>query len=265
MSKTHDRGAEGPPRDPAAVWSAYFTGVALDSWRAAHPPAVTRAEADFIASVLDLKPGARLLDVPCGDGRLLLRLAAAAGVTGIGVDCGADQIAAAQRQAQNRALGISFEARDMRDLPWADAFDAAICFGNSFGYFADTENGEFLAAVHRALAPGGCFLLDTRHVVDSLPPPFAPRTTYRTGNIRVLLEQRYDAASRRVDSLTTFALEGRVEKRSCSYRVYGYAELCALVAGAGFAALRGYADLRGRPYRSGAHRLLLVATKARAG
>ncbi len=39
------------------------------------PPEATRAEADFFEESLETRPGARLLDVPCGDGRLALELA----------------------------------------------------------------------------------------------------------------------------------------------------------------------------------------------
>lgn len=262
MSKA---GARNPPAseppDPAAAWSGHFTGVALDSWLAAHPLPVTRTEADFIARALALAPGARLLDVPCGDGRHLIALAAR-GITGTGVDIGSAQIAAARRAAAEGSLALDFVERDMRELEWTAAFDAALCFGNSFGYFSDDGNAAFLAAVHRALRPGGRFLLDTRHVVAPGPPPFAPRTTYRTGDVLVLIEQSFDAASRRVESVTSYVRGAAVEKRRCSYRLHTYPELCALLGGAGFLGLRGCGDLDGRPYTAECDRLLLVATRA---
>jgi SAM-dependent methyltransferase len=222
---------------------------------------VTRAEADFIALALDLAPGARLLDVPCGDGRHLLALAERE-VTGTGVDLGREQIAVARRAAGERSLPLVFLERDMRDIEWEEAFDAAICFGNSFGYFAEEENRAFLAAIHRALVPGGRFLLDTRHVAEPGPPPFAPRTTYRTGDVLVLIEQTLDPLTRRVDAVTTFIRGGAVEKRHCSYRLTTYAELCAQLSGLGFFACRGFAALDGQPFTPVSDRLLLLATKA---
>src|SRR5262249_28116993 len=53
----------------------FFHGVALDLWRAVVTPAQTRDEADFIHQQLQVPPPARLLDVPCGGGRLSLELA----------------------------------------------------------------------------------------------------------------------------------------------------------------------------------------------
>jgi len=262
MSRAGARNPPAPePPDPAAAWSGHFTGAAFDSWLAAHPPQVTRAESDFIARALALAPGARLLDVPCGDGRHLIALAAR-GITGTGVDVGREQIAAARRVAAERSLPLDFVERDMRELEWTAAFDAAICFGNSFGYFADDGNAAFLAAVQRALVPGGRLLLDTRHVAAPGPPPFAPRTTHRTGAVLVLIEQSFDPASRRVEAVTSYIRGPVVEKRHCSYRLHTYPELCALVAGAGFVGLRGFGDLDGRPYATECDRLLLVATRA---
>jgi len=47
----------------------------LEVQRASHTPEGTRADADWIERVLGLQRGARVLDVPCGAGRLALELA----------------------------------------------------------------------------------------------------------------------------------------------------------------------------------------------
>ena len=62
-------------RPTANWWETFFTGLIVDFWRAAMPPEATRAEADFFEKSLEARPGARLLDVPCGDARLALELA----------------------------------------------------------------------------------------------------------------------------------------------------------------------------------------------
>ena len=56
-------------------WENFFHGVALDFWRAAVSDEQTRADADFIAKQLQLPANAKVLDVPCGNGRLSLELA----------------------------------------------------------------------------------------------------------------------------------------------------------------------------------------------
>ena len=54
----------------------FFHGLALDLWRKAISPKQTKSEADFLVKVLQCEKDSHLLDVPCGNGRLSLALAA---------------------------------------------------------------------------------------------------------------------------------------------------------------------------------------------
>src|SRR5204862_2339237 len=62
------------PMPPSPEWyRTLFTGLFVDAVR--RIPFPTAAEADFIIEVLQPRPGAKLLDVPCGAGRLAIPLA----------------------------------------------------------------------------------------------------------------------------------------------------------------------------------------------
>jgi ubiquinone/menaquinone biosynthesis C-methylase UbiE len=82
-------------------------------------------------AVLDavaMQPGERVLEVGCGGGALLPRLAAAVGPAGrvAGVDISADQIAAARRLSTDIAI-IEATTADIHQLPYEDAsFDALV-------------------------------------------------------------------------------------------------------------------------------------------
>src|SRR5579862_4540602 len=54
----------------------FFRGVALDFWRLAIMPEQTRAEVEFLLGALNGRAGSQLLDVPCGNGRHSIGLAA---------------------------------------------------------------------------------------------------------------------------------------------------------------------------------------------
>ena len=56
-------------------WETFFTGVAVDMWVQAVPEEHTRQEAERLETLLAVRPGAEVLDVPCGAGRLASVLA----------------------------------------------------------------------------------------------------------------------------------------------------------------------------------------------
>lgn len=240
-------------------WENFFSGIALDLWRAAVPPERTRAEADFIQEALRLPAKAKVLDAPCGNGRLSLELAAR-GYQMTGVDIAVEFLEEARAKALERRLTIAWDQRDMRDLPWQSEFDGAFCFGNSFGYFSDDGNVAFLSSVARALKPGTRFILDAA-AAEAILPKFQEHSWAPVGDILFLEENRYDAALGRLHTDYTFVRNGKAEKRSGSHRIYTYRELCRLLEEAGFADLEAFGSLAKEPFKLGAERLLLVATK----
>ncbi len=56
-------------------FETFFQGPAVEFWTRCIPPAVTLADVDFLLKTLKATPGARLLDVPCGNGRHSIELA----------------------------------------------------------------------------------------------------------------------------------------------------------------------------------------------
>jgi SAM-dependent methyltransferase len=102
-------------RQPA-WWEAFFSGLWLDVQRRANSAEQTQRDTARILELLAVDPGAHLLDVPCGDGRVALELAAR-GYQLTGVDLAAPLLADARRHARERGLAVAWEQRDMRALP----------------------------------------------------------------------------------------------------------------------------------------------------
>ena len=114
-------------------YTSFFTGVVVEMWRDAISPEHTRLEADYLAKELRLSPGARVLDVPCGHGRHSVELARR-GYRMTGVDISPEMIRAAQAHAASAGVQVEWRNAEMRELAGPAQFDAAFCFGNSFGY-----------------------------------------------------------------------------------------------------------------------------------
>lgn len=243
-------------------WSTFFSGSVLETLHLMSDEQQTKAEVAFIAKTLELSAGSSVLDVPCGYGRLSLGLLEL-GAQVTGVDIAPGLIQEAQRNAIERGFEAHFASREMRDLPWESEFDAAFCFGHSFGYLDDVGNEQFLRAVRRVLKPGGRFLLDAPCVAESILPNlrFAEGSWHELDEWIVLRKGEHDFKRSRLNVEYTFVREGQVlERKLASYRVYTYLELSRLFELAGFRELKGFSSLGGDPYRTGESLYLLAGT-----
>ena len=214
-------------------WEHFFEGAAVDLWLQAVSPEHTEREAASLARMLDVAAGAELLDVPCGGGRLT-RALADRGYQVTGVDWSAAFLDHARAAGDPARGGVTWERRDMRDLPWRARFDGAFCMGNSFGYLDDEGNAAFLRTVAAALKPGARFVLETPMVLENLLGHIADRPWWKVGDMYLLVANTYDHPTTRLDIEYTFVSNGRVDVRRGSHRAYSYRELAALIDAAGF-------------------------------
>lgn len=250
-------------RDPPAPtyrdtewWREHFSGAMLELWQAIVPPQQALEDADFLLTHGGLQHGRRVLDVPCGEGRVAIELAAR-GVRVTGVDISAGQIEAARLKSVARNLEVEWHVADMRSVPWQARFDAAFCWGDSFGYMDEAGNRDFLAAVHRALVPGGRWAMEMQMVAELLLPRLQRRVSGRAGEFDVAVRREFDEQSGRLAVEYELARNGVRETRQASYRIHSVAEIRALLADAGFAVDRLCAR-NGEAFTGEADRLRVV-------
>lgn len=123
------------------------------------PEAEAPRDADVIWRALGLSSGERLLDCPCGDGRVGVLLAERGAVV-TGVDLNPRFIARAGERFAAAGIAAELRAGDMRDLRDRDTYDAIVNWFNSFGYFGIEDDFEVLSRFAAALRPGGRLLLE---------------------------------------------------------------------------------------------------------
>lgn len=214
-------------------WEDFFEGAAVDLWLQAISPEHNTREAESLARALDVPDGGELLDVPCGGGRLS-RALARRGYHVTGVDWSTAFLDHARAATDAEPGRVTWERRDMRDLPWRDRFDGAFCVGNSFGYLDDEGNAAFLRAVAAALKPGARFVLETPMILENLLGHIDDQPWWQVGDMYLLVANTYDHAATRLDIEYRFVANGRVEVRRGSHRAFSYRELTALIDAAGF-------------------------------
>lgn len=119
--------------------------------------------ADHVLAELPDRP-ARVLDVGCGDGEMVLRLAEA-GHHVTGAELSADMLKAAQDKvaAANLTDRVKLLEADIYDLPFdGEVFDAVCCHGVVM-YLPDSA--EPIAALARLVAPGGILSVLTKNAL----------------------------------------------------------------------------------------------------
>lgn len=240
----------------------FFYGVVLDYWRKLNPPEQTQQEADFLADVFPLSTKSHLLDVPCGNGRHSLELASR-GYSMVGLDLSKDFIRDAQEQTENTSLSVEWVTGDMRYISWKGIFDGVFCLGNSFGYLSHVDTIDFLAALSRALKPGGCFVLDTSMVAESLLFNLEEHAWEQAEDIYLLMEHHYDSEKSCLQTEYLFMQDGRFETRSSWHLIYTVAEIRRLLEQVGLSTTALYSSLDKEPFELGSPHLLLVAKKTR--
>src|SRR3984893_11902735 len=128
-------------------------------------------EAGFVATALELKPGASVLDLCCGQGRHAVQLAKR-GLRVTGLDLNSEYLELAQKAAEANNAKLETVTADMREIPFENNFDAIVNMYSSFGYLeSEAEDLKVLESAAKALKAGGRLLLvmlDREEEVDHI-------------------------------------------------------------------------------------------------
>ncbi len=226
--------------------------------------AQTPLEAERLTELVAIRPGERILDLCCGQGRFALEFARR-GHRVTGVDLNPDFLRAARTAAVREGLAVEWVERDMRRFRRAGAFDVALSMYTSFGYFEDpADDARVLRNVLDSLAPGGRLVIDLmgREVLARI---FTPSNwTEQDG---ALLLQRRELADDWgwVDNYLTVIRGNRRRELHFGTRLYAGTELRALLERVGFVRVRLCGDLDGAAYDHEAVRLVAVGRKPARG
>jgi ubiquinone/menaquinone biosynthesis C-methylase UbiE len=228
----------------------FYEGILTDE--------VSDRQVATIARLVKVGPGIRVLDCPCGHGRIANRLARL-GAEVVGVDSSQPFLEVA-READ---AGVEYRLGDMRELEFDAEFDVMVNVYTSFGYFDDETDRRVLAGFRRALKVGGKLVMDHQnsHRILSLIAALGGESVAMSerGDDLLIDRNRYDATRGRTVTERISVRDGKVRRYPFSVRIFTPAELAAWLQHAGFAQVEVF-DEEGDPFTLAARRMWVVAT-----
>lgn len=225
-----------------------------------HTPQRNDEEARFIAQALELAPGAEILDVACGYGRVTNRLAAH-GYRVTGLDASSVFLQWARTEAAQLSPAPTYVEGDMRALPFTGQFDGAVAWFAGL-FYPDDQLEQTFAGIARALRPGGKFLLDLESR-DLWLRRWAPDTMLeRDGNL-MLNRLRFDALSGVAEGVRIIVRDGQTRRMPLRLRLLTLTEADGFLRRAGLSLVRAM-DENGQPFGPESGRMMLIARKETA-
>lgn len=125
---------------------------------------------DRLIDALQLSNQKQVLDIGCGKGWLLTRMAERSGIHGTGIEINPWFCTAARDRAQQAGVAerITIIESDARQVALTDHhYDVAVCIGASFA-LGDTPT--CLATMRRVVKPGGIIAIGDIYRHDTVPP-----------------------------------------------------------------------------------------------
>lgn len=242
-------------------WADYFDERYLLEYEPLFSLERDRKEVGRLIEVLGLPSGARILDVPCGQGRHA-HLLAEAGFDVDGFDYSAELLERARQRGTSSRL--RYRRGDMRSLPstWTGRYDAVINLFTSFGFFAEpADDRRVLAEFARVLAPGGMLVWHGANR-DGVMARFLARDWWQTTDGTLIAQERsYDALSGILSVGSVWAGNGRSGERTHRIRLYTATRLAELCAEVGLIVERSFDSFRDRPLSRKSSEMMLVARK----
>ncbi len=234
---------------------------------ASRKPETIDCSVAWIAASAGLHPGSTVLDLGCGPGLYASRLARL-GLRVTGVDYSRRSIDYAAGYARDNGLDISYRYQNYLELTDEGQYDAAQLIYGDFCPLNPEQRARLLQNVHRALKPGGCFILDVstrecrkRH--GSRNGWRALESGFWKPSPHLLLESGFDYPDRFIwlDQAVVIEENGKLSVYRMWFQDYTPETITAELTAGGFTVESLWGDLTGAPYTEGSEWIGLVTRK----
>jgi len=221
----------------------------------------------WIATTLGLQPGDAVIDLGCGPGLYASRLAGR-GLCVTGVDYSRRSIAYASNYAREHGLDITYRYQNYLELADENQYEAALLIYGDFCPLSPGQRALLLQNVHRALKPGGHFVLDVstrecrkRH--GNRNGWRALESGFWKPGPHLLLEEGFDYPEQNIwlDQAVVIEENGKISVYRNWFQDYTPATITAELQAGGFAFESLWGDLTGKMYTDDSEWIGLVTRK----
>lgn len=217
-------------------------------------------EIDNLIMLADLKPGDKILDSCCGEGRHSIILADR-GLKVTGVDRTEAYLKKARDRAREKKLQIEFINEDILNFSRENSFDGATNLYNSLGYFEDPDDDlVYFKNIYRSLKPGGKFIIECTGK-EVLARDFRDCFWYEYDDFKIMVEYSINLNWTELETRWIFLKEGKETDATFRHRIFSALELARLLSEAGFIQVDFFGDYDGSLYDNNAQRLIAIAKK----
>jgi SAM-dependent methyltransferase len=241
-------------------WRDYFDEGYVREYEPLFDLVTDRQQVARLIELLQLESGARVLDVPCGQGRHA-HLLGEAGYDVDGLDLSAHLIAIAK--ARGTARTLRYRRGDMRRLPraWSGRFDAVLNLFTSFASSPTPVNAKVMREFARVLKPGG-LLVWQGGSRDGVMAKFLPSDWWTTKDGTIIAQDReFDPVSGFLTIKSTWQGRRKTEHREHRIRLYTATRIAELMLDVGLVMEQAWDSFHDRPLTRRSGEMLLIARK----
>jgi SAM-dependent methyltransferase len=223
------------------------------------------AEADFIIKATGMRDGKYVLDLGCGPG-LYVQKFAETGAIVTGIDLSWRSIEYANKTIKPEYPNIRFIKSNYLDLDYDNSFDIATLIYYDFCVLSDDEQRILLSKTHKALKPGGFFILDV--ITENMDIPLTTNIAVVEGGfwsakpyIEIQQSFLYDDPKTIGQQYMIIEEDGDTRIIRFYNRLFTLPEIEEMLIGNGFEIKEICADLKGEPLSSDSKTYGIVAIK----
>ncbi len=242
-------------------WKKTFNEAYFSLWDPSDSQSQIWTEKELkIISNLRLKKSAKILDVPCGQGRHSVELAKR-GFQVTGVDYSSVSLDSAKKWAYHNNVLPIFIKQDMRFLRLNEQFDAVMMLGNSFGYFSDTDNEKVIKNLSTLLKLGGFFIIHLLNPIEVLRQ-FGKKNKFKITHGHVNIDKfSFDPFNFIEESRWVIIRDNRKKVLNIRLRFYTFPEIRSLFSSYGLDIVKTYGSFDKKPYCFESPLMIIIAKK----